>query len=232
MYTKTKLLRITTMVCAALLLTLAAAPARIEKALSANNNMVTTMRMSGRSADIILFDAERNINGFLNASKDNITGNTFLEFGYSTAHLTDPDILVIFQGFGEIPDTGFTITSVSAQLASANLAVTTPDSFLVNYCEVNQTNGEFFCVLTDDTFTFDLTWIKTSFGMVQEKVNRIVTFGPITTKFQGQFVSFTANVNGTWSDRLGVTNVSNLAGNLTDSQNSSVFREITVQANP
>jgi hypothetical protein len=56
----------------------------------------------------------------------------------------------------------------------------------------------------------------------------IQTLGPVTTKIKGEFFSVTTNVNGTWDDHDAVDQT----GNIVDTQNRTITREVTMETNP
>ncbi len=213
-------LRITTLLSAALLLTLSASQASMETSQAPKGGTKTTIRVNGRSADMFLIDIDTGTNGFLNASKDQIANTSALDFSYVTPDATDPDIVILIQGAGEIPNGSFTITSTSA-----HLQLTTP--FPVNRCVVNTIDGTFTCAPTTPS-TFDLTWTKNSVGSLFQKITTIQTLGPVTTRVKGQFSSLMASVDGTWDGHL----ADGQSGNLVDSHSKTVTREVSIDAIP
>lgn len=176
----------------------------------------TTIRVNGLSADALL-NAAGDVNGLLTASRDDLTNTSALDFAYAFPHPTNPDIFVFIQGAGAIPNSGLTISSTSA-----HLAVTT--SFEVTRCELNIVTSEQTCAATTAK-TFDLTWTQDSFSSTFEKVNRITTFGPTTTRFHGSFALVSATVGGTWD----AYSNPDMTGNLLDSQSKTVEREVTIE---
>ena len=76
--------------------------------------------------------------------------------------------------------------------------------------------------------TFDLTWATNGIGVIHEKTQRTETYGPLTTRFKGEYESRTATVSGTWTEHIALE----LLGNLVDSKNNTNTREITMEANP
>ena len=215
---KTKLLGIGTMLCAALFLTLSASLAGAGTTRAANGPTVTKIRVNGLSADTFLTDGDTM--GGLNVGRDQIADTTALDFSYATPDAEDPDIVILIQGSGEIPNSAFTISR-----ATAHLAVTTP--FPITRCVVNIVTADFTCD-PGDPITFDLTWVKNGFGSIHMKIQQTETFGPVTTKSNGEYESVTAAVNGTWTGH----SASDMLGNLVDSKNKTNFREVTVEANP
>jgi hypothetical protein len=220
MKTKTKLLGISSMLIAVLFLTLPASEASTEKTPAPNQPTVTKIKVNGFSCDTFLFDGDTNTNGFLNVGRDEIANTTAIDFSYLTPDPNDPEIVILIQGAGEIPNNTFTIS-----LTEAHLAVTTP--FPSHYCVVNIVTGVFDCE-DGAPITFDLTWVGNGFGSIREKTHRTETYGPLTTVFKGEYESRTATVNGTWTDHT----ASDLLGNLVDSKNNLNIREITLAANP
>ena len=87
--------------------------------------------------------------------------------------------------------------------------------------------GTFECSETVPS-TFDLTWVRNGFGSLFTKATVIQTLGPVTTKLKGDFLSVTANVNGTWDGHDAVDQT----GNIVDTQNRTITREVTMEANP
>ena len=203
-----------------LLLTLAASQASVETAQAAKGATVTKIRIIGRSADMFLIDNDTGTNGFLNASKDQIAETSALDFSYVTPDSSDPDLVILIQGAGEIPNSSFTITSTTARLT-----LTTP--FPVTRCVVNTADGTFTCDPTTPS-TFDLTWVRNGVGGLFTKATTIQTLGPVTTKVTGQFESLIANVNGTWDGHTSVDQ----SGNLVDTRSRTLTREVTLEAAP
>jgi hypothetical protein len=222
MYTKTKLFRLAIIISIALFLILAATPAGVEKTQASNGTQVTKIRVIGRFANVFLFDSDTDTVGFVEAGQDRITNTVSLSFSFSTAHPTDPDLAIVLQGAGEIPNTAFTINTNSAQLS-----LTTPDEYYVNRCVINLITAEYTCS-AGYPISFDLTWVRNGIGSVHEKTTRTETFGPVSTKIQGEYSSLTATVNGTWAG----INSADMAGNLLDTESKSLIREITLEAKP
>ena len=216
-----KRLRISVVLSAALLLTLSVSQASVETTQAPEGGTKTTIRVNGHSADMFLIDDGTSTNGFLNASKDRLTNTSALDFSYVTPEANDPDIVILIQGAGEIPNSSFTITSTTA-----HLQLTTP--FPVTRCVVNINDGTFTCALTTPR-TFDLTWTRNGFGGLLHKVTTIQTLGPVTTKVKGQFTSLIVSVDGTWD---GHQTADGQSGNLVDSHSKTVTREVSMDANP
>ena len=214
-------LRISAMLSVALLLTLSASQASVDTTQAPKGNTKTTIRVNGHSADMFLIDEDTGTNGFLNASKDRLANTSALDFSYVTPEANDPDIVILIQGAGEIPNESFTITSTTA-----HLQLTTP--FPVTRCVVNTIDGTFTCAPTTPS-TFDLTWTKNGFGSLFQKITTITTLGPVTTKVKGQFTSLIASVDGTWD---GHQTADGQSGNLVDSHSKTVTREVSMDASP
>ena len=216
MNAKTKLLGIGTVLIAALFLTPAAPQAGATQSMNAVT--VTKFRMNGLSCDTFL--VADTTNGFLNVGRDEIANTTAIDFSYATPDATDPDIVILVQGSGEIPNSSFTISPTAA-----HLSVTTP--FPSHRCVVNVVTAVFVCA-DGEPITFDLTWAANGLGSLREKTRRTETFGPLTTTFRGEFESRNATVNGTWTGHT----ASDLLGNLVDHKNATNVREIALKANP
>ena len=221
MNTTTKWIGIVLILSAALFLALPASRAGVEKTQQSPNGTTNTkIRMNGLSSDTFLFDADTNTNGFLNVGRDEIAGTTQLDFSYATPDTVNLEIVYLIQGSGEIPNSAFTINSTTA-----HLTVTTP--FPSHSCVVNFVTAEYDCD-PGPAITFDLTWTKDGYASIHEKTQRSETFGPLTTKFKGEYESVSAKVNGTWTGHT----ASDLFGNLVDSKGHTNLREITLEANP
>jgi hypothetical protein len=215
---KTKSRVRSTIFCAVLFFPLSASQASVETTQAPNGAKVTKIRVNGRFAFAFLNDGDTN--GFLNASKDQITDTSALDFGYAFPDPAHPDFVILIQGAGEIPNSAFTLTTTTA-----HLAVTTP--FEVIRCDLNTIDGTYVCNPTTP-ITFDVTWTLDGFGTIFEKTKSTQTFGPVSTKFHGEFSRLTATVNETWD---GHTNTDGI-GDLQDSQNVTFIREITLEPNP
>ena len=182
---------------------------------AASHSAVTQIRVNGDSSDAVLSDPNTGTNGFLNVSRDRVTDTSALDFSYVTP-TTDPDIVILVQGAGEIPSWVFTTTSTTAQL---NVVT----AFPVIRCEIDLVTGEFSCA-DGDPVAFDLTWTQNGFTEVNEHVTRQETIGPLTVSFTGRFHQRSALVNGTWTGNVAV----NMSGNLLDTGNVTVVREIAL----
>ena len=181
---------------------------------------VTTIQVNGRFGFVLLNEGDET-NGSLNASKDQLTNTTGLDFAYVEPHPTDPDILVFIQGAGAIPNSAFSINGQAAELH-----VTT--TFPISRCEVNQVTGEIIVCGAGTAVRFDLGWANDHFGESHEKTKRREVFGPVTTKFEGEFKSRSAIINGTWTGHTGT----DMTGNLLQTVSTTITREITVDTGP
>ncbi|CAN5853893.1 hypothetical protein BH11MYX3_BH11MYX3_10510 [soil metagenome] len=177
----------------------------------------TTIYVNGRSASVNLVD-DAGTNGFLTVTQDLVTNTTALDFSYATPDATDPDLAILYQGAGAIPNSAFTLGT-----SSAHLALTTPAGYAINRCLVNLNTGDFTCA-PSAALTFDLTWLRNGFGTVDEKTKRVETLGPVTTKVNAEFSTATATITGSFGGRT----ADSLSGELTDSHSKTYIREITV----
>ena len=186
---------------------------------SPSNSSVTKIRVNGLSAFALLHDSTTGTNGFLTASKDQITDTSALDFAYATPSTTDPNVIILTQGAGEIPNSSFAVTADSATLDVVGFPTTR--------CEVNQETGDFACA-AGDPISLDLTWTADGFMRIHEKCHRTEVFGPVTTKIVGEFDQRSALVDGTWNGHSGT----NMNGELFDTQSRSVMREIEMRMAP
>lgn len=185
---------------------------------SAATSTVTRIRVNGLSSDTLLVDPDTGTNGFLNVGRDEVAGTTMLDFSYA-APTANPDVIVLVQGSGEIPGSAYTTTHTTAKLVLAG----TP--FPTVRCEVNINDGTFTC--TDGpSVPFDLAWTLNGFSLVREHINRTETFGPLSIWSSGSYVQRSALVNGSWNGSI----ASNMSGNLLDTRNFTLIREITILA--
>jgi hypothetical protein len=155
------------------------------------------------------------LNGFLNASKDDVFGTTALDFGYAI-HDPNPDIQIFVQGAGTIPNTAFTVST-----SAATLNVTTP--FEITRCVVNTATSEITCA-PQAAITFNLTWAGDGFSTTFQKFNLMTTFGPFTMHVTGQSDQASAGVSGSFT---GFTITDN-SGELQDSKSNTVNRDISL----
>jgi hypothetical protein len=76
-----------------LFLTLSASQASVETTQAPNGAKVTKIRVKGLFAFAFLNDGDTN--GFLNASKDQITNTSALDFSYAFPDPTSPDFVIL-----------------------------------------------------------------------------------------------------------------------------------------
>ncbi len=181
------------------------------------SGQTTTILVNGRSASVNLVDGA-GTNGFLTVTQDQIANTTALDFSYATPDATNPDLAILYQGAGAIPNSAFTVGT-----STARLALTTPADYSVTRCVVNLNTGGFTCA-PSGPLGFDLSWVKNGFGTVHEKTKRVETLGPVTTKVNAEYTTATATVDGTFGGRMATS----LGGDLTDSESRTYIREITV----
>jgi hypothetical protein len=192
----------------------------VEKARTANGGTVTTIRTKGHIAMVNLSDG--GTAGFLLASRDLVSGTSALDFSYAATNPENPDIVFLWQGAGEIPNSAFTY---APNRSSARLAVTTP--FPVTRYELNRVTGE----VTSTPWppiTFDLGWVPDGFYTSSQRAVIRESFGPVRTHFTGAFSRVSASVSGTWDGHP----LTNGSGNLDDTKNNTISREILVEPNP
>jgi hypothetical protein len=199
----------------------AAARASAVTTQASNGGTVTKITVIGRFAELFLSDGDTN--GQLTASQDRIANTSAVDFSYASPDPANADQVILIQGAGEIPNSALTLTS-----SSAHLAVTT--SFPINRCIINLVTGQGTCGIAAPS-SFNLTWVKNGFGSLSQKEMFRQTLGPVTTKFQGSFVSVTADVNGTWDGHTTVAGP-NAGGDLLDTQNTTIIREVTLAPTP
>jgi hypothetical protein len=178
---------------------------------------LTRINVNGGFAEVSLVDGDTQ--GILTASTDAVAKTSSVDFSYAFLDRNDPNIAILIAGAGLIPNSSLTLS-----LAGAHLLVTTP--FEVNRCAIDLTTGLGTCVPTTPS-SFDMTWASNGFGSSIETTRRVDTLGPLTTKFNGTFMSRTATVNGTWDGHTTLAQ----AGDLEDTQSVTVFREITLVHN-
>jgi hypothetical protein len=202
---------------ASLLLISPASRADVEATQAPNGVKVTKIKVNGRFAYALLNDGETK--GFLNASKDEITNTSALDFAYAYPNPANSDFVVLVQGAGEIPNSAFTITATSA-----GLSVTTP--FPIIRCDVNLIDASFFCDYTTPS-TFEVTWTADGFGSVVERTQRTETFGPVSIRSQGEYTERSATVNQKWDGHFNA----DATGNLLDTRGITFLREVALQRN-
>lgn len=181
---------------------------------------VTTIHVNGRFAFVLLNEGDET-NGALTASKDQLANTSALDFAYVEPHPTDPNVLVFIQGAGQIPNNAF---SINGQAAALHFTTTFP----ISRCEVDETTGQIIVCGDGAPIRFDLSWVNDGFGDIHEKTKRREVFGPVTTKFEGELKQRTARIDGTWTGHAAV----DLTGNLLQTVNTTITREITVQTGP
>jgi hypothetical protein len=220
MNTRMKSPSVIAMLGAALLLPIPASRAGVEKAQSGNGGTVTRIRTNGHVAQANLSDG--GANGYLLASRDLVSGTSALDFSYAAINPENPDIIFLWQGAGEIPNSAFTN---APNWGSARLAVTTP--FPVIRFEINQATSEITSTPWPPV-TFELTWVPNGFFTSVDHVESVQSFGPVKRHFQGTSSVVSASVSGTWDGHT----QTNGSGNLQDTKNNTVEREILVEPNP
>jgi hypothetical protein len=188
------------------------AQASVETTRAANGATVTKIKMNGQF--VFTFLNADPFSGSLTASRDQIANTSALDFAYVLPTTTE-NVFLFVEGAGAIPNSALVMTSTSA-----HLSVT---SFPVIECLVNAETGVSTCA-EGSPRSFDLTWVKNGLGSRYEKTTRRDTFGPVTTRFSGEFVSETADVSGTWDTR----DASGFSGDIMDTRNKTIIREITV----
>jgi hypothetical protein len=181
---------------------------------------VTVIRQNGLNSDTLLNDPNTGTNGFLQVSRDELNNTTAIDFSYATP-TSDPILILITQGAGTIPNSAYTQTDTVAHLTLA----TTP--FPLTRCTVNTDTGEFTCVTGGPSIAWNLTWQANGFQIIEQFTRRKEILGPLTTKFKGDFTERSAVINGTWNGNTAV----NLSGHLTDTQGTTITREITMEMN-
>ncbi|HSO34352.1 MAG TPA: hypothetical protein VLT33_17570 [Labilithrix sp.] len=187
------------------------------QAASGNSPKTTKIKVNGRSAFTFLVD-DLGTNGFLTVTQDQIANTFALDFSYASPDPTNPDFFILFQGAGPIPNAAVTYSGTST-----HLALTTPPSYEINRCVINNVDGTFTCA-SSGPLAFDLTWTQNKLGSVHEKTIRTETLGPVTTKINAEYTTLTAGVTGTFAGHV----ATNLSGELTDSQSATSIREITL----
>jgi hypothetical protein len=140
MHTKTKVLSISTLVSAALFLTLSASQASVDTTQAPNGATVTKIKVNGQFAEVFLVDPNTNSDGGLVASKDQVVNTSGLDFTYGLDDPTNPEQVILILGAGAIPNSAFTITSTTAHLA---VTVTNSTSYLLISCVINRVTGDF-----------------------------------------------------------------------------------------
>jgi len=95
-----------------------------EQAVRASSPSTTTtkIKVNGRSAFVLLVD-DVGTNGFVTVTQDQLAHTFALDFSYASPDPADPNLLILFQGAGAIPNAAFSDSG-----ASVHLALTTPPS--------------------------------------------------------------------------------------------------------
>jgi hypothetical protein len=171
-------------------------------------------QLNGNSAHVFL-DGE-GLNGFLTASHDQTTNTSNLDFSYAFPDKNDPEIMLLYQGNNEIPNSAFTMNS-----AFARLSYTTPDSYYVNRCVLNIVTGYYACARANTHMTFDLTWTKDNSRSIRETRSYVLTQGSVTTRSHTVFNMVGAAVSGTWQEFIEHTGT-NMNGTLLNDQSVTV----------
>jgi hypothetical protein len=172
------------------------------------------VEVNGKFAFTFLQDGDTN--GSLTASRDLITNVKTLDFTYVIPDPANPDVVTFIQGAGTIPNNSFQVSH-----SSAELHVTTP--FPVTSCVIDNVTGEATCS-TSAPIRFDLSWVRDGFTTIRETTDRRITSGPVTEHFEGTLKRWSAIVNGSWTGHT----ASNVNGDLMDTENTTVTREITI----
>jgi hypothetical protein len=82
--------------------------------------------------------------------------------------------------------------------------------------------------MTEDRCLEFLTWVEDGLGSIQEKTQRVETFGLTTTKCDAEYSGRTAIVSGTWWNHTDV----DLAGQLLDTGTKNVHPRSHVEDQP
>lgn len=186
----------------------------VERTPAAHGGSVTRIRVNGRSSDVLL--SADGAAGYLFAGRDLITNTTAVDFSYASPDPTNPNRVVLVQGAGAVPNSAYTLTSSGARL----IATTT---FPITRCVVDQVTGDVACA-PGAAVALDVTWTRNGYARVQEKVQRREQTGPVTTKFKGEYDQRSALVDGA----IGGFVLDDNTGNLLDTQNTTITREIEV----
>lgn len=178
---------------------------------------VTKTRTNGHMAFAVLTDEATQTNGFLGLSRDVVTGAASMDFAWATPSTSDPDIVILVQGAGEIPG-----DAVTFERTAARLNLVTP--FPTVRCEVSLETGEFDCA-SGPPLAFDLRWTRTGFASEWQQTVGRTTIGPLTVHSQGQYESHDAAASGIWANFVG----RGMMGTLGDSKGSTVLREVVLR---
>lgn len=184
---------------------------------ASDGDQVTKTRTRGPMAFAVLTDEATQTNGFLSLSKDAVSGAASMDFAWVTPSTSNPDIVILVQGAGEIPGDAVTFGRMAGRL---NLV--TP--FPTVRCEVSLETGEFDCA-SGPPLAFDLRWTRTGlFSEWRQTVSR-TTIGPLTVHSQGQYESHDASATGIWANFVG----QGMMGTLGDSKGNTVQREVVLR---
>jgi hypothetical protein len=117
-------------------------------------------------------DGDRN--AFVQVTRDHSAGVTWLFFGYSFLDPEDPNQLILVSGDGEIPASSLDVSS-----GSARLVLTTPDSYPVTRCVIDNTTGEYTCEVSGPS-RLVLTWTADGHGSVETQARTVEQSGTVT----------------------------------------------------
>lgn len=179
---------------------------------------ITKTRTNGHSAFAVLADEATQTNGFLSLARDAVTGAASMDFAWATPSTSDPDLVILVQGAGEIPGDAVTFGRTEARL---NLV--TP--FPTVRCEVSLETGEFDCA-SGPPLAFDLRWTRTGFASEWQQTVSRTTIGPLTVHAQGQYERHDAAASGIWANFVG----RGMMGTLGDTKGNMVLREVVLRA--
>jgi hypothetical protein len=178
----------------------------------------TTERTSSQSAVMSFEDGDRN--AFVQVTRDHSAGVTWLFFGYSFLDPEDPNQLILVSGDGEIPASSLDVSS-----GSARLVLTTPDSYPVTRCVIDNTTGEYTCEVSGPS-RLALIWTADGHGSVETQARTVEQSGTVMWNGRVRFEEVTARVAGAWDGQSSP----NLAGYLIESENATLFRERAMRA--
>ena len=203
-----------------LVLTLGWWPSTVAAVRAADGGQATQIRVDGRSALLLIDEGDQFAS--LTVTRDEIADATALSFAYRFPDPTEANVHVLVIGDeAPIPNSAFTLTA-----GSAHLVLTTPDSYVVTRCRINDETGEFTCAPAGSS-TIDLSWTADGYRTLRELLTQVEVFGPTSTTVHGRLEEVSATVTGTLDDRP----ATNATGFLTDSENATLFREATIAAN-
>lgn len=200
----------------------ASSAAGVTRSSGPDGAVTTRIQQNGPSVFANLYDDASGTSGFLSASLDRNATSAALDFSFVTPSTSNPDLVILVQGSGEIPASAL---SVAANLETARLVATT--TFPTIRCEIDLISGEFACE-DGDSVAFDLAWTRTGAWDVAEVINRRESIGPVKITQHGQYQKRAAKIEGTWSDYV----AAEMDGDLFDTRGTTVIREIVVTARP